>query len=64
MSEAELERTNVKISASTHQETFTANGEVITFEGFLTLQWPKRVRDVPYGRDSHLRPEPRRVDRQ
>jgi DNA topoisomerase-1 len=37
MSEAELERTNVKISASTHTESFTANGEVITFEGFLKV---------------------------
>ncbi|GAA3780923.1 type I DNA topoisomerase [Corallibacter vietnamensis] len=37
MSEAQLERTNVKISASTHNETFTANGEVITFEGFLKV---------------------------
>lgn len=37
MSEAELERTNVKISASTHNELFTANGEVITFEGFLKV---------------------------
>jgi DNA topoisomerase-1 len=37
MSEAELERTNVKISASSHQELFTANGEVITFDGFLKV---------------------------
>ncbi|WP_136481723.1 type I DNA topoisomerase [Cognatitamlana onchidii] len=37
MSEAELERTNVKISASTHGETFSANGEVITFDGFLKV---------------------------
>lgn len=37
MSEAELERTNVKISASTHKEQFTANGEVITFDGFLKV---------------------------
>lgn len=37
MSEAELERTNVKISASTHKDTFTANGEVITFDGFLKV---------------------------
>ncbi len=37
MSEAELERTNVKISASTHKEVFTANGEVITFDGFLKV---------------------------
>ena len=37
MSDAQLERTNVKISASTHNQTFTANGEVITFEGFLKV---------------------------
>ncbi len=37
MSEAELERTNVKISSSTHKEQFIANGEVITFEGFLKV---------------------------
>lgn len=37
MSDAQLERTNVKISASTHKETFTANGEVITFDGFLKV---------------------------
>ena len=37
MSEAELERTNVKINASTHKEQFTANGEVITFDGFLKV---------------------------
>ncbi len=37
MSDAQLERTNVKINASTHNETFTANGEVITFDGFLKV---------------------------
>jgi DNA topoisomerase-1 len=37
MSEAELEVTNVKINASTHHETFTANGEVIKFDGFLKV---------------------------
>ncbi|TXG36550.1 type I DNA topoisomerase [Seonamhaeicola maritimus] len=37
MSEAQLERTNVRISASTHNEAFTANGEVITFDGFLKV---------------------------
>ena len=37
MSDARLERTNVKIKASTHSQTFTANGEVITFEGFLKV---------------------------
>ncbi|HNQ26639.1 MAG TPA: type I DNA topoisomerase [Aquaticitalea sp.] len=37
MSDAELERTNAKISASTHSEQFVANGEVITFDGFLKV---------------------------
>jgi len=37
MSEAQLERTNVKIEADTHDETFTANGEVIKFDGFLKV---------------------------
>jgi DNA topoisomerase-1 len=37
MSEAQLERTNVKIGASTHNQTFTANGEVIKFDGFLKV---------------------------
>ncbi|NND78937.1 MAG: type I DNA topoisomerase [Maribacter sp.] len=37
MSDAQLERTNVKIKASTHAEEFTANGEVIKFDGFLKV---------------------------
>jgi DNA topoisomerase-1 len=37
MSDAELERTNVKIKANTHKEEFTANGEVIKFDGFLKV---------------------------
>ncbi|WP_340199920.1 type I DNA topoisomerase [Ascidiimonas sp. W6] len=37
MSDAQLERTNVKIKASSHQEQFTANGEVLKFEGFLKV---------------------------
>ncbi|WP_452225235.1 type I DNA topoisomerase [Lacinutrix chionoecetis] len=37
MSEAQLERTNVKINAEAHKQTFTANGEVITFDGFLKV---------------------------
>ncbi|WP_375238956.1 type I DNA topoisomerase [Aurantibacter sp.] len=37
MSDAKLERTNVKIEANSHNETFTANGEVIKFEGFLKV---------------------------
>lgn len=37
MSEAKLERTNVKIEASTHSSLFLANGEMITFDGFLKV---------------------------
>ena len=37
MSDAELERTNVKIKASTHGDEFSANGEVIKFDGFLKV---------------------------
>ena len=37
MSDAKLERTNVKVNANTHSETFTANGEIITFDGFLKV---------------------------
>ena len=37
MSDAELERTNVKIEANNFSETFTATGEVIKFEGFLKV---------------------------
>ena len=37
MSDAQLERTNVKIKANKHSEEFTANGEVIKFDGFLKV---------------------------
>ncbi len=37
MSDAQLERTNVKIQSNTHAEEFTANGEVVTFDGFLKV---------------------------
>lgn len=37
MSDAQLERTNVKIGADKHSEAFTANGEVIKFDGFLKV---------------------------
>jgi len=37
MSEAQLERTNVKIEASKHDKHFTANGEVLKFDGFLKV---------------------------
>ncbi len=37
MSDAQLERTNVKITADKHSDVFTANGEVIKFDGFLKV---------------------------
>jgi DNA topoisomerase-1 len=37
MSDAELERTNVKIEANNHNENFVASGEVLLFEGFLKV---------------------------
>ena len=37
MSDAELERTNVKIAANNHSEIFSASGEVLLFEGFLKV---------------------------
>jgi DNA topoisomerase-1 len=37
MSDAQLERTNVKIEANNHSELFTATGEVLLFEGFLKV---------------------------
>ncbi|NNG09046.1 MAG: type I DNA topoisomerase, partial [Arenibacter sp.] len=37
MSDAQLDRTNVKIKTNTHKEVFTANGEVIKFDGFLKV---------------------------
>ena len=37
MSDAQLERTNVKIKANNHSELFTATGEVLLFEGFLKV---------------------------
>ncbi|MDO5608209.1 MAG: type I DNA topoisomerase [Capnocytophaga sp.] len=37
MSDAQIERTQVKIEADKHSEFFAANGEVITFDGFLKV---------------------------
>ena len=37
MSDAQLERTNVRIEADKHNKFFTANGEVLKFEGFLKV---------------------------
>ena len=37
MSDAQLERTNVKIEADKHDNQFSANGEVLKFDGFLKV---------------------------
>ena len=37
MSDAQLERTNVKIEADKHDKQFTANGEILKFDGFLKV---------------------------
>ena len=37
MSDAQLERTNVKIQANNHSDLFAATGEVLLFEGFLKV---------------------------
>ncbi|NNK82041.1 MAG: type I DNA topoisomerase [Flavobacteriaceae bacterium] len=37
MSDAKLERTNVKVETSSHNKVFTASGEVIKFDGFLKV---------------------------
>lgn len=37
MSDAQLERTNVRVSNNKNNNEFSANGEVITFEGFLKV---------------------------
>ncbi len=37
MSDAELERTNIKVKANKHNEIFAASGEVLLFEGFLKV---------------------------
>ena len=37
MSDAQLERTNLKVQANNHKELFSATGEMIKFEGFLRV---------------------------
>ena len=37
MSEAKLERTNVKIQSDKHNDLFVSNGEIIIFDGFLKV---------------------------
>ncbi|HJN54704.1 MAG TPA: topoisomerase C-terminal repeat-containing protein, partial [Flavobacteriaceae bacterium] len=37
MSDANLEKTNVKIKSSSNENTFTATGQIVKFDGFLKL---------------------------
>ncbi len=37
MSDAQLERTNVKVKSTSHNELFVATGEVVKFDGFLKV---------------------------
>lgn len=45
MSDAQLERTTIKLNASGVEETFQAKGEVIKFEGFLKVYLESNVED-------------------
>ena len=47
MSDAELERTNVRIEANNHSEVFQASGEVIKFEGFLKVYLEGNDGNIP-----------------
>ncbi|MEO1485202.1 MAG: type I DNA topoisomerase [Bacteroidota bacterium] len=37
MSDAQLEKTNVRIQTESHEESFLANGEMVKFDGFLKV---------------------------
>ena len=45
MADAEIEKTNVEISVSGSSDTFKAEGEVVTFEGFLKVWKTENARD-------------------
>lgn len=45
MSDAQLERTTIKLNAAGVEETFQAKGEVIKFEGFLKVYLESNVED-------------------
>ena len=53
MADAELEKTTATISISGNNDTFTANGEILTFDGFL------RVYKESYDEDSEQEDESR-----
>ncbi len=47
MSDAQLEKTNVHVDISGHQEQFIGRGEVIVFDGFLKVYMESRDEDEP-----------------
>ncbi len=56
MSNAELERTTIKIEANGVSETFQAKGEVIKFEGFLKVYLESNIEEEEEDEDSGLLP--------
>ncbi|GAB5420278.1 MAG: type I DNA topoisomerase [Crocinitomicaceae bacterium] len=56
MSNAELERTTIKIEANGVSETFQAKGEVIKFEGFLKVYLESNIEEDDEDEDSGLLP--------
>ena len=54
MTQAKLQRTQLKIQADTHDKLFTANGEVITFDGFLKVYLESKDEDE---NEDHLNKE-------
>ena len=55
MSDAQLERTKVKIKNTANDQYFTANGEIVTFDGFLKV-YLESVDDEDLKEDSTILP--------
>lgn len=57
MSNAQLERTTIKIDAEGVSETFAAKGEIIKFEGFLKVYLESQLEEDEEDEDSGLLPD-------
>lgn len=57
MSDAQLERTTIKIGVSNQSEHFTATGEIIKFDGFLKLYIESQDDDDTSAEESGILPE-------
>lgn len=57
MSNAELERTTIKIESDGVSETFQAKGEIIKFEGFLKVYLESKIEEEEEEEDSGLLPD-------